>query len=429
MVIDRRIDRSFLAAVDTTQTVHGVVAQSPTPAGQWQRIILTDSGSDPGAYHGTLLVRLPRYPQLRVGEEIDIRGKITLPAKVEQFDYAAYLARQKIFVVMEQGQLLKRGAVRWYPWYWLAQCGARLEEVLAQQYTEPTASFLAGVLLGARRTIPQDLQIAVQRTGTAHVLAVSGFNITILLVGIAKVGSGRLHRSALFIVQGVVIVLFVLLTGATASAVRAGVMGLTVTSVRLGGRLVAPRTLLLLCAVAMVAINPRILLFDLGFQLSFLAVAGLFIFGSIASKIFFWVPVRFGFRETITASLAAQIFTTPIIVWHFAILSLSALFANLLILPTIPLLMAATAIALGVGLIMPTVGDLVARPIELLSRVDIAAITKISAIPWSAVVVQKNTAQLMAIIMAVGGLCLAIGVAWWARRTTCFSCRRKILWV
>src|SRR3972149_3060924 len=149
---------------------------------------------------------------------------------------------------------------------------ARLNALLP----EPQASFLSGLLLGVRRGLPPDLLEDFQRVGLTHIIAVSGFNITVISAVILAValGAGSGRRQAFWLVV-ISLLVFMILTGLSASVIRASIMGFLVVLGQRLGRLINMRASLALSALVMTFINPQVLIYDAGFQLSFLSTIGL----------------------------------------------------------------------------------------------------------------------------------------------------------
>jgi len=218
---------------------------------------------------------------------------------------------------------------------------SRLNQVLP----EPQASFLAGLLIGAKKSIPPDLAQVFNQTGTTHIIAVSGYNVTIIAVFLMLfLQQFYLSRKKSFWLVVAALLIFMIITGLQASIIRATIMGLVVLLAGYLGRLSKLTNVLVLTAMIMLLINPWILVFDLGFQLSFLATLGLVYLNPILIKFARIEKIKSGFIKLILGdyfltTMAAIIVTTPLILYQFGKLSLIAPLANILILPFIPVAM------------------------------------------------------------------------------------------
>ena len=307
----------------------------------------------PAAVQGKVLINATLYPEHHYGDllQIDCRLQAPEPIKDEEsgriFNYDKYLARYDIYSICyrpgikllaaDQGNILLAA---------LLSVKNKFVQSIQLSLPEPQASFLGGLVLGAKRAIPDDLMESFARTGTTHIVALSGYNITIIAVLISNLCKHLwISRKKAFWVSAAAIAFFVLITGAQASVVRAGIMGMLVLLATQMGRLSRITNVLILAAVIMLLVNPKVLVFDAGFQLSFLATVGLVYVSPIVKRFFNWLPDFFQIRENLVATLSATLMTLPLIIFQFGRLSLVAPLVNVLILPAIP-------IAMGFGFVM-----------------------------------------------------------------------------
>jgi len=208
-------------------------------------------------------------------------------------------------------------------------------------------------LLADDGAIPQDVRDSFSRAGVSHILAISGLNMTLL---ISITGSGLiflgLYQRQAFWVTTVLLVGYVIIIGFPASAVRAVIMGWTLLLARQVGRRNSSNSVLLAAAL-MLAVNPRLLRDDIGFQLSFAAVLGLGWFQPLFQKLLRPIPNIFELRSVLAMTLAAQLTTFPLIAIHFGQLGLLGPAANILIIPTLPYMMISAIVAIAVNLVCP----------------------------------------------------------------------------
>lgn len=289
---------------------------------------------------GKLLVGLPLYPRYSYGQNITITCKLEQPEPIEEFHYEKYLSVQSVWSVCSAPKLELRegesGTFLWKFLYWLKKPVA---ENISLLWHEPYASFVAGILYGYRGglgTLNEDFQ----RTGVTHIVAVSGFNITIIVTLFHSICIFLLiPRKYAFWLMIAGVGLFVLFTGASSSVVRAGIMGILVLIARQLERNSRIHNVLVFTVTLMALHNPFILIWDAGFQLSFLCTCGLVYFSPLLEKYLEKLPNFFSFRESLVSTLSAIIFTLPLILFQFGRLSVVAPVVNLLILPLIPFLM------------------------------------------------------------------------------------------
>ncbi len=320
---------------------------------------------------GLLLARLPAGQAWRYGDRIRLEGSPETPPEGEAFSYRAYLARQGIHTVLKAEEAHRLAGERGNPLLrLLLRFKARALKTVYRLWPDPEASLLAGILLGVESGIPAPVQAAFQETGTSHVIAISGFNITIV-AGLFITFFGRwwgLRRGTLLAVAGVVV--YTLLVGADAAVVRAAIMGAVTLFARLLGRRQAALNTLAFTAALMTALDP-FTPWDVGFQLSFAATLGLVLYADPLTRAFersalrllpeTWVRRAGGaVSEYVLLTFAAQITTLPVMAYHFGALSWVAFLTNPVILPVQPPIMTLGGLAALLGTLWLPLGQLAA---------------------------------------------------------------------
>lgn len=292
---------------------------------------------------GRVIVTMRPYESLEYGDELIVAGVLEKAAHEKDFSYRKYLERYRVGAIMSRAhlksQIKGKASFRRALYFWKT----RLEAKLNRLFYEPEASFAAGLLLGSRKGMPESLALAFQRTGLTHIIAISGYNISLVIAGMFLL-LGFLPLKSRIVVSIMAIVLFVLLVGASAAVVRAGIMGILTLVGLYGGRKSQVFFALLWSATLMVLINPYTLVYDVGFQLSFASTFGLLVFVPILNSS---IPLKEGvLKEAFTLTLAAQVATLPFMAFHFGRLSLVSPLTNVLVAPFLPLAMGFSALAL-----------------------------------------------------------------------------------
>jgi len=361
------------------------------------RVTALDFGAGDQPVHGTLLLRVNIAEDLRYGSVIRARGLIKTPPESEEFSYREYLARQDIHSIMNvyQATLLPFNEAN--P---LAALLFRAKKGLLQRtyrlFPDPEASLMAGILLGEDRGMTVALTEAFKNTGTSHIIAISGFNIAII-AGIFLTLFSRLFGKRIGGVLSILaIVGYTILVGADPSVVRAAIMGtLSILAAQAGRRNFALNTLLGV-AFIMACVNPLIL-GDVGFQLSFAATLGLVLYAQSMQDGLSAFLRRFlsleivekltgPLSDYVLLTLAAQITTVPVMVYHFKRLSFVSLLVNPLILPVQPPIMILGGLAALASRIYFPLGQALAyitlpfpaytiRMVELFSKIPNGVVT------------------------------------------------------
>jgi competence protein ComEC len=320
-----------------------------------------------------MAIVMPKYPALEYGARIKLKGELE---PVTKFNLKDNVSAQSIFpeiVGMETGHG-SRVRKKLYDLKRVLLSG------MERMVSAPESGLLGGILLGTRK-MPDDLLDQFRTTGTSHIIAVSGFNVTIVasfLDGLLR----RFGRSASFYSSVIAITGFVIITGASASVVRAGIMGSLGLVAQHFGRLYSSVNALLLTSAIMLFQNPKLLLYDIGFQLSFGALAGLMFVQPLLEDRF---PDANPVLASVFPTVAAQVTTSPLILYHFGNFSVVSVLANLLILPGIPLAMLLGAVSLAVFMVAPGLGVIAGSTVWLLLHAIIWVIGLCAAAPLAAI--------------------------------------------
>lgn len=217
---------------------------------------------------------------------------------------------------------------------------------------KPANNLMVGLLIGERSLLSQDTQDMLTKLGLSHIVAVSGYNLSILAGLLDRLLNGRWRWGGLALslwgIWG-----FVLLTGAGASIMRAGIMCTIFLVLRYYGRPRAVLPALGLCAIVMIVINPTYLWSDLSWQLSFLSLLGIVV---LAPRIQAVLPNRPRLlMELLAVTLAAQLATLGLVAYKFGQISLIGPLANLIVMPLVPSLMFCGLALVGLGLLIPNI--------------------------------------------------------------------------
>jgi len=384
--------------------VQGVVAGVPVFKQNQLEIILAELKLNGKNFPGRRLqVKISNLEKIKPADRLFFSAELmdsretTLPLVYRQFllrQRVNWVGRNVRGVKVNEGKLTEdlgyisptpRGAVgvveNFFIGIWMMR--QWLNEQLSAVVKEPAASLLMGILIGERGSLPQNLTDNFQITGLTHILAISGFNITLIinLILMLLAGVGKGWR---WVVCCLLIGFFVFLTGGSASVVRAGVMGLLALSVKTLGRKMGVLQLILISTFLIVVVDPTILNFDLSFQLSLVATLSLVFYAD------FWEleiskPWQVWLWEGISLTVAAQILTLPLIFFGFGRISVISPISNLLIGPMIPFLMLLGVVLLVLIYLFPWLVVLVAGLTEILVLVMVSIIDFLAKLPLAQV--------------------------------------------
>jgi competence protein ComEC len=314
---------------------------------------------------GTVLVFVPRYPAYNYGDVLLVTGELQTPPQLDDFDYSGYLAHQGIYAtmlyprieVLDTGKGFKLLA-------WVYSLRGYLAQNLAKVLPEPQASLAQGIVLGIRGNITESLKNDFARSGTAHLLAISGLHLSILAGVLLSMGIWLLGRRYYLYVWLALcaIWLYTLITGIHPPVLRGAIMASLFLFAELLGRQRSAMVALTLAAAVMAGVHPYIL-GDAAFQLSFLAMAGLVflfpVFRTLGRKV---VKVALGedgaavsvanaASDTLSATLGAIVAVWPVVAYYFGIISLVGPVATFFTLPALPGIIISGALAAVLGIV------------------------------------------------------------------------------
>ncbi len=331
-----------------------------------------------------VLIQTGKFPEYHYGDVLKISGTLEKPYP-ENYYFKKGIRGQirnpeKIEFVESRGNIIVKG---------IYKVGDAFENSLNKILAEPYAALQAGIILGVKRNIPDSLMSDFNRTGTTHIIAVSGYNVTIIIMFLSYFLM-RFSRKISFFGSLLGIIIFVILTGAVASVLRAGILLILVLFAKFVGRRPYYPILILLVAAVMILFNPYALKNDISFQLSFLAFSGLIWLSPKIEKLPLISKSPDLIKKAFSETMGAQIGVLPILLFNFGILSIVAPLANILILPTIP-----TSMLLGFlgglgGIIWAELGKLVGLIAWLLLKYIIVVVEFLSKIPAAAVTLKTS---------------------------------------
>ncbi|MFA5078028.1 MAG: ComEC/Rec2 family competence protein [Dehalococcoidia bacterium] len=394
-----------------TVLLEGVVDDQPEARGKSLEFKLAAStvciADNSSPVMGGVLVRLPFYRSYQYGDMLRLKGKLESPPQFDDFDYHGYLANRGIYSTMNYPSVdviaVDKG---WPPLAWIYNMRNGLSNSLLICLPEPQSSLARAILLGQRGSLPADLLQSFYATGTTHLIAISGMNLTILLGMVLALSIwmfGRNNR-AYFWISLSFIWLYAVLTGMPATMVRAAIMGSVFLIAELVGRQRNGLAALVLAAALMTAVEPRVL-WNVSFQLSFLSMLGLILIAS--SLIEFASPQVTGrqgryivrLKKIIVISfattLAAIIVTWPLTALSFHSFSMVSAPATFFAMPSFPGIIITALLTAAAGLAWPPAGiffgwiawlflSYFLLVVQVFSSIPVAYIRNIALQPWQA---------------------------------------------
>lgn len=355
--------------------------------------IVDDQKITVSCYNTKILIQTAKYPKYQYGDLLKTTGEIKNPSEIktqDNFNYGQYLLKKGIRGTIENPQKISKiGSGGNFIIKGIYKVGDAFESSLNRVLAEPYAAFQAGLILGAKTNIPDSLMSEFNRTGTTHIVAVSGYNVTIVIMVLALL-LARYSRRLSFYGSILGIIFFVILTGAVSSVLRAGILTGLVLLARFIGRRPYYPILLLLVAFSMLLFNPYALKNDVSFQLSFLAFVGLIYIAPKISEQKYVSKLPEIIKTAFSETMGAQIGVLPILLFNFGILSLVAPLANILILPLVPTSMLLGFVAGLGGMIYLELGRLFGLVAWIVLKYILVVVEWLAKVPWAAIALKTS---------------------------------------
>ena len=362
--------------------LQGVIVNEPDVRDNYQKLKVKIKDS-------TVLINADLYQKYGYQDIIKVSGKLETPQEFEDFNYKNYLMKDGIYSVMGFPKIEKQGKSRGSPTstafegvLWLKQ---KTRQSIQYSFNPPESSILEGTVLGDNAAMSDELKNNLNTTGLRHIIAVSGTHVVILSsIIMSLLLMLGLKRGSAFYFAVLIICFYIIFTGLSASGVRAGIMGfLYLLAQKLGRQSLGVRVVAIAAAL-MLAINPLLLAFDVGFQLSFLAVLGLiFLEPAFAAILNIFTKGKLKeFIKIISATFAAQVFTLPILLYNFGNISLVSPITNLLVGPVVYWLMIFGFLSAFAGIFINWLGWILAIPCYFLLQYFLWVINFFSR-PWA----------------------------------------------
>lgn len=333
-----------------------------------QRLIVRLDGSN----KGKLSAVVRPYPTIAYGDVIRLDGVVQRPSN----DGWKFLLKDALFAEMQFPEVALMRRNDGNPLL-MKLIAVRQAAVATYKKVLPAgeAALLAGVTLGERAEFDAEFKKKMANSGTTHLVALSGYNISVVAEAILLLCALLLRRTTAFYVTLAVIAAFVIMAGAEVSVVRAAIMGSIILLAGYMGRAHSMRNAIAVSACAMVLWNPNVLRYDLGFQLSFGALIGIVYLKPYLDR--YIKRKKNGFmqwRENLSGTLSAQAMVFPLLMQAVGSFSFVSLMSNIAILVFIPLTMGMGFVIAGLGFIAAPLAFIPAWYVSLLLKYEIGII-------------------------------------------------------
>lgn len=411
-IFELQFDNSLAPLLDTEVTLVGEVIGDPDIRSSMQILTI--------AYETEKIrVTTDKTKAVSYGDEIEVTGNLEKPeafvtALGREFDYVKYLEAKGIEYQISFAEVnvpqSQQGNVFLSV---LLHSKHRLISLLDIVLSEPQGSLADGLLLGLDQGLGNKLEEDFRRAGIIHIVVLSGYNIMLVVSFVMFILSFFLRRKSRLVFGLLAILSFALIVGLSATVVRASIMASLLLIAQSLGRSYSVIRSLLLAGIIMVAINPYLLLFDIGFQLSFMATLGLILalpwFTANSQP-----ELLTSVRGYVVATAATQIAVLPLLIYHIGEISLVSVFVNVLVLPSVPIAMFGAFVAAVVYAVVPAIGLLIGFVTQLVLSYIIVTAEFFSSLPFATYAFDEIAVAWVFVMYGV------IGFGYWSliRKTT-----------
>ncbi|MCK9272499.1 ComEC family competence protein [Candidatus Gracilibacteria bacterium] len=303
----------------------------------------------------SLLVKTGKKLNLNPGDLINFKSKIYEIKNTGNFDYRTYLKLKNIYgmVYMYNFDVIGKNSTNYENF--IEKIRNKILITIKEIYPKDSSNLLSGILIGERNDLSLELKNNFNRSGLTHIIAVSGFNITIIIIFLSFILRPFPMAIKIPIIVGFIVV-FVNIVGDNSPAIRAAIMGI-ISYISLSySRKINLFNLILFIVIFFIILNPLIINYDISFQLSLLSVIGIVYFSDYLKKLLNLLPNKFSIKEALILTLCSVIFTLPIIVVNFGQLSIMSPISNILVTFAIPLSMLFGFLSIVLYFITPILG-------------------------------------------------------------------------
>ncbi len=374
--------------INKTAVVVGTVTTDPDVRDTSVRVNIQVATINGAAGSGVLLAVLPKGITLAYNDSVTVHGLVEAPQTFvtdtgRVFDYPGYLRVQGVSAVMQKAKLASSTASGVTIRGMLYSLKHAFERSIERIFPAQDAALLEGILLGERRGLSAALTLAFIIASLIHVVVLSGYNISIVSEAVLR-ATKFLPRTFSYGIGVVLMVLFVLMTGAGSTSLRACIMAITAILARFLRRPTMAMRSLSAAAVVLVLWNPLVVLYDPSFILSFLATFGLITLSPWVEKhLPRWLKQHPQIFSVAASTISVQLYVLPALLYYTGIISLAALPANILALSFIPFAMLTGFIAGVLGFIHPLLGLVPALLSDLVLRWMMFVAQTAAALPLS----------------------------------------------
>jgi len=400
---------SLATQIEQEVTLTGVIVREPDRRERSVHWYLKTDGGD------TVLAYGSPFDQVAYGDLVTLSGTLAVPEAFttefgRTFDYPGYLLAREVEYVMfrpevtvvasNQGNWLVAG---------LLSAKQSFTTALGTYLHEPSYGLAVGLLLGIKQALGDELEMIFRQAGIIHIVVLSGYNVMLVVAFVLFTLSFIPSRRVRMWCGLLAIWCFALLVGLSATVVRACIMASIFLVATTYDRTYLVTRALCIAGTVMLLFNPYLLLYDIGFQLSFMATLGLILIAPQFETLLMRAPARLGVKNFFIATVATQIAVLPLLMYHIGEISLVSVLVNVLVLPIVPVAMLLTFLLGLAALVFSPLALLLSAPTSWVLSYIVMIATWSTYVPYAAVSLPLLPVWTVFVLYGIGGM-------WWYRQ-------------
>ncbi|MDD4358336.1 MAG: ComEC/Rec2 family competence protein [Candidatus Pacebacteria bacterium] len=355
-VLNNEITEYFNSEVE----IVGKVSRNPKDDLETKKAILKVEKVNDKELNSNILIFTNK--DLNYGDKVSIKGKLEKPENYADFDYIMYLANQEITGIIKYPEIEVLSKNNFF----IYDFKNKAEKLVLEKLSISKASILNATILGETDTMSSDLKQNLGFSGISHVVAISGQHIILLCaIMLSFLNYLKVGRKKAIVITFLFILFYIVLIDFPASALRAFIMMSFIMLAELLGRETDSIRSLIMAAVLILIFNPLALVYDLGFELSFLAVLGIIFFNNYFKEKLKFIKNQF-LNDLIAVNFSAQVFVLPLLAYTFGFVSLSSFITNILVVPISTIMLIFGFLCVVIALILPSLSFFIFLPISLI---------------------------------------------------------------
>lgn len=336
----------------------------------------------------------------KYGDLIKIQGEYSSPQTARNykgFDYSKYLKILKIYgiIKIEEANLLKENDLN-FVLISINNLKQKMIDHANKNMPQKTANLLLGLLIGQKDNIQEDIIKSFRTANLSHILAVSGAHTSYIILGLTYIiTKSKAPRRIGYIITIIILLVFIIITGASYSVIRACIMSIITISAKLFYK--KENFFISICvSLFIILIQNPFAINDIGLKLSFLGTIGIIVFNKNITEFFIRIKIKENIAKVLSLTFSAQLMIMPITILNFNTFSLTFFISNILASPLLGIIIILGFIAIFVSFVLNPISKILFFVLNLFLELLIFISEIVTKIPGSSILVK--TPNLVSVI-------------------------------